>query len=141
MILLLDVLGKYERAEQKAKAWPPIYQNVSHCLRMSKASVCEETQSSRCWGVRGRTKVQQRRKIYLMANGASSLLLLRLEFPFYTILCQALVIIVCNRMSNLPLAACRECLSGSSAVRRTHMTHFHSLRSLRGLSAHLGVAA
>lgn len=47
-----------------------------------------------------------------------------------TVLCQALVIIVHNRMSHLPLAACGECLSGSSDVRRTHMAHFHSMRRI-----------
>lgn len=57
-----------------------------------------------------------------MPNNASSLLLLRLKFPFYH------SVRLFNRMSNLPLAACRECLSGSSAVRRTHTAHFHSLR-------------
>lgn len=75
MILLLDVLGIYETAVQKAKA--PGHQYIRMCHTVKTFGLCLRGKRSR-----GRTKVQRRREIYLMANGGSSLLLLRLEFPF-----------------------------------------------------------
>lgn len=78
---------EYMTAEQKAKA--PGHRNIrmhhTVCVCAKTFGLCLRGNAAEgaCQGVRGRTKVQQRREIYLMANGASSLLLLHLEFPFY----------------------------------------------------------
>lgn len=139
MILLLDVLGIYETAEQKAKA--PGHQYI----RMRQTvCVCAKTfglclRGNACWGVRGRTKVQQRREIHRMANGASSLLLLRLEFPFYRSMSGS-----CNHSPQPDVKFTSRSVQGMplGVQRRQEDTHGSlSFSALRGLSARLRVAA
>lgn len=127
---------------QPSKKQRHLATNISECVTLSKTfGLCLRGNAAEgaCRGVRGRTKVQQRREIYLTANGASSLLLLRLEFPFHRSMSGS-----CNHSAQPDVKFTSRSAQGMPlrVRRRQEDTHGSlSFSALRGLSARLRVAA
>lgn len=131
----LGYCGDYVRQQNKKKAPQlPIFLSAS-CLSapvahahtwfqltfapiLQRKSAFKEKPARARWSVRGGTEVQQH-QIYLTAKGASTLLLLRLEFPFYRSLLGS-----CNHIlqPDVKFTSCRaqRMPLQSSTTRNTH---------------------